>query len=71
MESVHIPSLGHMGHIKLRDLRPDRIQRYYTAKLEDGAGAATVRMSHVCFLKILTISNRIQTFVCYNEGKFV
>jgi hypothetical protein len=39
-----------LGHIKLRDLRPDHIQRYYTSRLSNGTGVATVRMSH-CVLR--------------------
>ena len=35
-----------LGNIRLRELRPDHIQRYYATKLDEGTGASTVRMSH-------------------------
>jgi integrase len=35
-----------LGKIKLQDLRPDHIQRFYTAKLEAGTGRETLRLCH-------------------------
>jgi integrase len=35
-----------LGEIKLQDLRPDHIQRFYTAKLESGTGKGTINMCH-------------------------
>jgi integrase len=42
-----------LGHIKLSNLRPDHIQRYYAAKLDAGAGTSTVRMSHAVLHRAL------------------
>jgi integrase len=35
-----------LGEIKLRDLRPDHIQRFYTTELETGISRSTLRLCH-------------------------
>jgi integrase len=35
-----------LGQIKLGDLRPDHIQRFYSRKLENGVGAPTIALCH-------------------------
>jgi integrase len=35
-----------LGGIKLQELRPDHVQRFYTTKLESGTGRGTVRLCH-------------------------
>jgi integrase len=35
-----------LGEIKLQELRPDHVQRFYAARLESGASRSTVRMCH-------------------------
>ena len=35
-----------LGHITLRDLRPEQVQHFYNAKMHDGASARTVRYCH-------------------------
>ena len=35
-----------MGHIKLKDMRPDHVQSLYNTKLESGASNRTVRLIH-------------------------
>jgi integrase len=35
-----------LGSIKLKDLRPDQIQSFYSARLEAGTGVRTVRLIH-------------------------
>jgi integrase len=42
-----------LGEIKLQELRPDHIQRFYTAKLESGASRSTVRMCHAILHRAL------------------
>jgi integrase len=42
-----------LGEIKLQDLRPDHIQRFYTATLESGTGRNTVRMCHALLHRAL------------------
>ena len=44
--NIHHHISPSLGHIKLRELRPDHIQRFYTRKLDNGVGTPTVRMSH-------------------------
>jgi integrase len=46
--SAHITHhiLPDLGNIKLHDLRPDHIQRFYAAKLESGTGRSTIRLCH-------------------------
>ena len=36
-----------LGPVKLKDLRPDVIQRFYTTKLDQGTGDRTVQLIHV------------------------
>jgi integrase len=42
-----------LGNIKLRDLRPDHIQAFYTAKLGAGTGARSVRLIHAVLHRAL------------------
>jgi integrase len=42
-----------LAEIKLQDLRPDHIQRFYTAKLESGTSKSTVRMCHAILHRAL------------------
>ena len=43
-----------LGEIKLHDLRPDHIQRFYVTKLDSGAGVSTVRLCHAILHRALT-----------------
>jgi integrase len=45
-----------LGRIKLRDLRPDHIQRYYADELRAGVGVPTVRLSHAVLHRALAYS---------------
>ncbi|UCC85999.1 MAG: site-specific integrase [Anaerolineales bacterium] len=42
-----------LGGIKIQDLRPDHIQRFYTAKLDSGSGTSTVRLCHAVLHRAL------------------
>ncbi len=35
-----------LGHIPLKDLRPDQVQRFYNDKRETGLSARTIRYLH-------------------------
>jgi integrase len=45
-----VPGLGNIG---LQELRPDHIQRFYTAKLEAGTGRSTLRLCHAILHRAL------------------
>ena len=45
-----VPSLG---HVKLRDLTSDRVQRFYRSKLDDGLAPRTVRYLHTLLNKAI------------------
>ena len=46
VEQHIVPALG---SIKLRDLRPDQIQSFYSTKIDEGASPSTVRVIHSVF----------------------
>ncbi len=43
---VHQHIIPDLGHIKLKDLQPNQIQSFYTAKLEGGTGERTISLIH-------------------------
>lgn len=49
---VHIVPL--LGHIKLKDLRPDNIQSLYNAKIEEGKSGSTIRIIHAVLHRAFT-----------------
>ena len=49
--ALHI--LPELGAVKLRDLRPDMIQKFYNAKLASGSSPRTVKMIHAVLHKSL------------------
>jgi integrase len=46
---VHQHIIPALGSIKLRDLRPEQIQSFYSVKIDEGASPSTVRVIHSVF----------------------
>jgi integrase len=52
-----------LGHILLRDLRPEHVQRYYNDKAQQGLEARTIRLHHVVLSNALAQAEKIQLVV--------
>ena len=50
---IHHHILPDLGQIKLDELRPDHIQRFYSRKLESGTGVPTIRLCHAVLRRAL------------------
>jgi len=50
---VRLHILSYLGAVRLRDLRPDMIQKLYNSKLAAGSGVRTVQMIHAVLHKSL------------------
>jgi len=50
---VHMHIIPFIGNIKLKDLRPDQIQKLYDEKMKSGTGARTVRLIHAVLHRAL------------------
>jgi integrase len=52
-----------LGHIKLKDLRPDHIQSLYNTKLKSGTSIRTVRMIHAVLHRALNQALQMGTII--------
>ena len=52
-----------LGHIPLRDLRPEHVQRYQNEKTREGLAARTLRLHHVVLSNALAQAERNQLVV--------
>lgn len=49
-----------LGHVLLRDLRPEHVQRYYNEKAQGGLDPRTIKLHHVILSNALTLAEKHQ-----------